>query len=147
LILYQDSNSIVKRYLRDEHGITETAEVVAGAGMVATSLISYVEVRSALARARAGNRFRSQAEYTRAVASFVGDWRRLGRVEVSSSVVMSAGELAEKHSLRGADALHLAALLALAQRVDEDIEFSTWDKRLAAAAEAEGLSLAHEVTN
>ena len=41
----------------------------------------------------------------------------------------------------------LAQAIALTERSDDSLEFSTWDKRLAAAAEAEGLSLAHEVTN
>ena len=132
--------------MRDEHGVSETKEAVDRAGLIATSLISYAEVRSALARARAARRFRSQADYQRSVTSFDSDWPEFGRVEVSDALVLNAGRLAERHALKGLDALHLASVMALIGSVDDSVEFSTWDKRLATAATAEGLSLAHEVT-
>jgi uncharacterized protein len=147
LILYQDSNSIVKQYIRDEHGLTETHAAVGRADVVSTSLISYPEVRSALNRARLARRLTSQAEYGRYLLLFERDWSRYFRLNLNNSIVRHAGDLAERHSLKGADSIHLAQAIARTERTDDSLEFSTWDKRLAAAAEAEGLSLAHEVTN
>jgi predicted nucleic acid-binding protein len=146
VILYQNADSIME-YVQDEAGIDETDQAIERSAAVATSLISYAEVRSALARARAARRFRSLSQYRRSVAAFNDRWGSFYRLNLNESLVQQAGGLAEKHALKGADSLHLAQALALASRLDESIEFSTWDKRLAAAAEAEGLSLAHEVTN
>jgi len=147
LILYQDSNSIVKQYIRDEHGLAETHDAVERADVVATSLISYPEVRSALNRARLARRLRSQAEYGRSLLLFERDWSHFFRLNLNNSIARYAGDLAERHTLKGADSIHLAQAIALTERTDDSLDFSTWDKRLAAAAEAEGLSLAHEVTN
>lgn len=50
----------------------------------------------------------------------------------------SAGDIAERHGIRGADAVHLATAMRLRER-DEPILFATWDVRLRAAAKREGL--------
>ena len=44
------------------------------------------------------------------------------------------------------DAVHLATALVVSDSSGEELLISTWDRDLALAAEAEGLSLAHEVT-
>lgn len=42
----------------------------------------------------------------------------------------TAGELAERHALRGYDAVHLASAIAID---DPDLVMATWDRDLAAA--------------
>ena len=51
MILYLDTSALVKLYAR-ELGSTEVKRAVARAGSVATSLVAYVETRSAFARKR-----------------------------------------------------------------------------------------------
>jgi len=49
VILYIDTSALVKLYAK-EAGTTEVQRAVANAEQIATSLIAYVETRSALAR-------------------------------------------------------------------------------------------------
>jgi uncharacterized protein len=66
------------------------------------------------------------------------EWPAFGVIEVNQGLVEDAAELAIDRELRSLDALHLAAALVLP---DEDLLFATWDRRLHAAAGAEGLQL------
>ena len=49
MILYLDTSSLVKVYV-DEPGYEETRKLIPQARSVATSLVTYVEMRSALGR-------------------------------------------------------------------------------------------------
>jgi predicted nucleic acid-binding protein len=144
LILYVDSSSIVKLYV-PEAGSAETNDVVSNADRVATSLLAYAEVRAALARARRDRRIRTVSSYARCKNQFEQDWPTYLQLAASEGLIHSAGDLAERHALSGFDSVHLSAALALSSGTAEEIQVSTWDQRLAAAAIAEGLSLAHEV--
>jgi len=70
---------------------------------------------------------------TKAIAD---EWPAFAIVEVDQPLVEHAAVLALKHTLRSLDALHLAAALVLP---DADLVFAAWDRRLHAAATAEGL--------
>jgi uncharacterized protein len=104
---------------------------------VASTRLTLVEARSAIARAARGRRLsRSSMARTKAQLSFL--LRQLDYVEVELSVLSAAAELAEKHVLRAYDAVHLASALALR---DPDIAVATWDGDLRVAVHAEGLAL------
>jgi len=60
-------------------------------------------------------------------------------IELSAEVERAAGELAARHRLRGADAVHLASALALGSA---DVTVASWDERLHVAAAAAGLAVA-----
>lgn len=75
------------------------------------------------------------AAATRAVRD---EWPAFAVVEVDQPLVEHAAALALERDLRSLDSLHLAAALVLP---GEDLLFATWDRRLHAAAGAEGLSL------
>lgn len=64
-----------------------------------------------------------------------------GVIEVDQRLVEDAAELAIDRALRSMDALHLAAAVVLPH---DDLFFATWDRRLHAAAKAEGLRLIPE---
>lgn len=66
------------------------------------------------------------------------EWPAFGVVEVDQRLTEDAAELALEHDLRSLDALHLAAALLLPRN---DLLLATWDRRLHAAAAAEGLQL------
>jgi predicted nucleic acid-binding protein len=66
------------------------------------------------------------------------EWPAFGVIEVDQRLAEDAAELAITHELRSMDALHLAAALTLPR---DDLLLATWDRRLHAAAGAEGLAL------
>jgi predicted nucleic acid-binding protein len=70
-----------------------------------------------------------------AVRSFRTEWPAFGVIEIDQQLVERATELALAHQLRSLDALHLAAALLLP---DDEFTVATWDRRLHAAAGAEG---------
>lgn len=59
-------------------------------------------------------------------------------VAVDDALAREAGALAQRHALRGADAVHLATALALG----DDVLVVTWDAELARAAQECGCATA-----
>jgi uncharacterized protein len=70
------------------------------------------------------------------------EWHMFEVVEVTGRLAEEAAALAVDRELRSLDALHLAAALTLPA---EDLLLATWDRRLHAAARAEGLELIPKV--
>jgi hypothetical protein len=54
-------------------------------------------------------------------------------------MIRLAGDLAEKHALRGFDSIHLASALTLRQELSSPIVFSCFDDNLQQASEREDL--------
>lgn len=88
----------------------------------------------------------SPAGYRRALFNFQEEWSSYFRVALSEDLFKVAADACEKHRLRAYDGVHLVAALSLQQRTADQILVATWDRDLARAALAEGLSLANEVT-
>ncbi len=142
LRLYLDTSALLKLYI-DEEGADLVRARRTEADTVATSLITLVEARAALARRRhAGHS--SPAQHRRALDELTDDWDRYVRLEVSESLVSRAAALAETHRLRGYDAVHLASALLLTDRLGGETAFGSWDDALDAAAAREGLRLFRE---
>jgi predicted nucleic acid-binding protein len=140
LILYLDTSSLVKLYV-EERGSADIEHLVGEASLGCTSVIAYAEARSALARiCRQGSL--TAEEHSVAKADLDRDWPRYLSLDVTPEVWRTAGDLAEKHSLRGFDSLHLASFLYLASaNLGEPVQFSSFDGRLNDAARAETESL------
>ncbi len=138
MIVYLDTSSLVKLYVEEE-GSAKIAELVKSSKVTGTSLVAYAETRAAFAR-----RFREKAftndEYRELCAIFNDDWNHYLTVRVTNKLVRLAGDLAEKHSLRGFDAIHLAASVTLKKELTAKIIFSCFDQKLQKASELEGLS-------
>ena len=83
---------------------------------------------------------------TRLITDFRADWQlRYQVIEVTSTVTDRAMQLIEKHSLRGYDAVHLAAALAL-QEFRQQLQlpaltFISSDDEQVKVAKAEGLQI------
>lgn len=136
--MYLDTSALVKLIV-DERGTRQTRKVVGEAAAVATSDISYVEARAALARMRAGGRIGANA--TRAARGVLDEiWLDLLSVPADDELLAMAAELADEHSLRGYDSVQLAAATSL-QRAG-DVTFACWDLELRAAAQDVGLAVA-----
>jgi uncharacterized protein len=109
----------------------------------AASVIGYVELRAALARAHHAGRVPS-GRYADVHLRMEEAWREVTRVYLDDAVVVAAGRLAERHALTALDAIHLASALSL-REPGEDVALVTFDRRLAEAALAEGLTVLPEV--
>jgi uncharacterized protein len=137
LIVYLETSALVKLFLIEE-GADEVAAVWNAADARVTSIISYPEARAALARASRERRFRGGA-YVEARAQLERRFDQVDLVELLPAVARRAGDLAERHELRGFDAVHVASALATDAG---DVVIASWDERVRRAAQAEGLSLA-----
>ena len=137
MILYLDTSSLIKLYVEEE-GSSHVRQLVDAASLVTTSVIAYAEARAALARHRR-DRAISPAEHQRVKSEFDRDWPSYLRIEVTEPVYRRAGDLAERHALRGFDALHLASFLSLhpLRPSDEPVIFSSFDENLNRAARTE----------
>jgi len=106
-----------------------------------TSRMAYAEARAALAAARRAGRL-SPAGLRDAKAELEIRWEQMDIVELTDTLTRKAGDLAEKHSLRAYDSVHLGAALSLE---DEELIVVTWDENLGQAAQNAGLGVAPAV--
>ena len=111
MIVYLDTSSLVKLYVEEE-GETDVAAIVKNARVAATSMIAYAEARAAFARGFREGSFTKRA-YKTLLLSFEKDWINCLQVKVSQDLIRRAGDLAEKHGLRGFDAIHLSSAISL----------------------------------
>jgi uncharacterized protein len=107
---------------------------------VSSSLVAYAETLAALAIAQRTARI-TGPEYRRLVAEFQRDWPSMVALDVDRPLVVRAGDLTERHPLRGFDAIHLASALRLQDEIEDAVTFSAFDGRLNEAARSEGLSV------
>ena len=104
---------------------------------MATVLVTYAEARAALARHhREGGLTRAGLRW--AVRALDRDWTTYNVIGLSEVLVHLAGELAERHALRGDDAVQLAAVMEL-RNAGGPVEFCAFDTRLNRAARRERL--------
>ncbi len=141
-----DSSALVKRYVRE----TGTGWVISlfkpsGGHTCFVARIASVEIVSALTRRVRGATL-SAAGGTKAIARFRRAFsQKLFKIDITSDLLEFATALAEKHALRGYDAVQLAAALQLhAERMAVNlppIRLVSADDALNAAAMLEGLSV------
>lgn len=133
MILYLDTSSLIKLYIEEE-GSDGVRDLVEEASVVATSVVAYPEARSALARLHREG-WLAGKDHERLRRQLDADWRGLLLLPVGRKTWQQAGDLAERHALRGFDSIHLAAFLSLMERPDTvPVVFSSFDVRLNEAA-------------
>ena len=103
----------------------------------ASSILCYPEGRAALAAAGRGGCL-SNGDYVRACEEFESLQGELLLVGIDRPLAREAGELAERHGLRGYDAVHLASALALGAGTT----LVSWDQDLRHAAAQSGCPVA-----
>ena len=136
-IVYFDSSALVK-LLVEESGSDVAAALWDGCDAAVSSRLSYPEVCAALAAA-GRNHDLDKASLARCEQDWEHYWAAVRPVEFTQVVQTAAGRLPKKHSLRGADAVHLASVLALATA---NVVVAVWDLRLHAAVVSEALAVA-----
>ncbi len=137
MILYLDTSAAVKLYV-EEKGTPAVVARVGDAEAVATVRVTYAEARAALARQRREGGL-TPVGLRRAVRELDREWGTYNLVDVNDPLVRRAGALAERHALRGYDAVQLAAALDL-RAAGAAVEFLSFDARLNRAARRERLS-------
>ena len=124
LVVAEPETARAERWLRADPGV-----------LVWT--LTRVELLSALARRR-----REEPAMARrlagARADVLGAWERWTEVTALEPVRRYAERLVETHPLRAGDALQLAAAIVAAEERPDSLEFVTFDRRQAEAAEREG---------
>ncbi len=136
-LVYFDSSALVKLVL-DEAGSDIAAALWNACDAALSSRLAYPEVRAALAAAGRSHDL-TRAEATAAAAEWEEFWASMRPVELSADVERTAGALAARQQLRGADAVHLASALELGTM---NLTVAVWDKRLHAGAAAVGFAVA-----
>lgn len=133
MTLYLDTTSLVKLYVAEPES-DSVRHLVENADIVATAAIAYAEARAAFARRRREGGLRPSA-FAVAKRALDEDWPRYLALDVTAALCRSAGDLAERHGLRGYDSVHLAAYLQVTRAAGKaTVRFSCFDDRLTAAA-------------
>jgi len=136
-IVYFDSSAFVKLVV-GEDGSDLAAALWDGCDAAVSSRLAYPEVCAALAAAGRARRLRP-VDQSRAETAWEDYWAATRTVGLTEPVTAHAGHLAGQYALRGADAVHLASLLAVGAA---DTLLAAWDQRLRTGAQAAGVQLA-----
>lgn len=139
MTLYLDTSALVKLYA-EEPGSDEVRQAVARADLVATSLVAYVETRSAFARKHRFAQIDDSA-LARYKRDFERDWDGFNRLPADAATIHRAGDIAEQYRLRAYDALHLATADLLRAAIRSAVSFACFDDALGDAAERLGFTL------
>lgn len=136
MITYVDTSTLLKRLLLED-GSDAADSIWNAADVLVSAAAVIVEARAALAAARRADRL-TAAELRHAKAGLVELLDEITLVEITEDLAHAAGDVAEAEALRGYDAIHLAAALA----VEADV-LTTADAALCDAAERRGLHVAN----
>jgi uncharacterized protein len=140
-----DSSALVKRYIIETGSKWVIGLLKPSANnLVYIAQIAGVEVTSAIARRRKGLKI-TPIKATKSILRFQKDFQyRFFQKSLSSSLVESAMQFADKHELRGYDAVQLASAVAAnnLRKVNGllPIIFVSSDNALNSAAQSEGLT-------
>lgn len=147
-LYFFDSSAVVKRY-SVEAGSKWTFDVLrpSAGHTIFVAAVTGVETVAALARKRRGNRL-TVHEAAKAIGRFRRHFaRRYQKLTITDGVVAAAMVLADKHELRGYDAVQLSAALKIeAERAAvgaPPLIFVSADDDLNGAAQTEGLKVAN----
>lgn len=145
-VYFWDTSALVKRYVQElgTAWVQSLADPLAGNRLYIAQIAGVETVAAITLRARRGNTTPSDAAV--AIAGFRRDFvQDYHAVQITSTLIAEAMDLAEKHSLRGYDAVQLAAVLQVnTERAAYGLPtllFLSADNDLNAAAIAEGLAV------
>ncbi len=145
-VYFIDSSGLVKRYVV-ETGSRWILDLVrpSAKNLIYVARISGVEVVSALARKRKGNLLDSQKS-AKVINRFEKHFNlRYQKINITTDLINSAMNLADKHALRGYDAVQLTAAIEIEMERKSlgasSLIFVSADNELNDAAKAEGLAI------
>lgn len=137
MTLYLDTSALVKLFV-NEADSPKTRALSDRATLIVTSVLTYLEAHSALAR-----RVREKS-LTVDLAQLATDqlddrWTKYSPIPVTTELIRSAATLVTRYPLRAYDALHLASAFDAQRRLNRSITFAAFDQVLNRAAKREGL--------
>jgi predicted nucleic acid-binding protein len=143
VILYLDTSALVKLIVK-EAGADVATGWFEGAGLVASSVVTYPESCAALER-NDRRRGKDSSRLGTWLVDLDGYWQDVMRIPVAE---WTAGRLALAHHLRGMDAVQLAAAVTFRERMragaaganTAEVVFAAFDRQLLEAAEREGFA-------
>lgn len=140
MILFLDTSALVKLLLREQY-TDEVKRWFDQSTHLTASVVTYPEACSALCRDHRVSGTSSSSLEAK-VASLDQIWAEVMALPVNERL---AGRLALAHGLRGMDSVQLAAVSTLRDKLRADapdvvVSFASFDRRLLAAAEREGLT-------
>ena len=136
---YLDTSALLKLLIR-ERGTDAMNALWSRRDDSYASLLGYAELRSAVAAAIRSQRIHALGGAD-AHAEVEVVWRSLFAVDIDANLVRAAGDLADRHRLRAADAIHLASAIRIRE---PETAFVAFDARLREAAAAEGFQVLPE---
>ena len=145
MAFYLDTSALVKRYIQ-ESGSDRVQNITNLSDSLFISLITYVEAVAALTRRSKESRMMKSA-MTQALATFRNefDQRFFRTIAPTKTLLLNASKLAEKHYLRGYDAIQLASVVTVVEYLRGqgvlNLVFVCADVELIIAAKAEGLTV------
>lgn len=134
MIVYFDTSAMVKLFLR-EPGTETVRDLWEGAADRVTSVATYPEARSAIASAVRSGRIGPERG-DGAVFELGVRYSTMSVVMLDELLALEAGDLAQRHALRGYDAVHLASALSVGEAL-----MVTWDAELVRASEDSDLAV------
>ena len=139
MIVYADTSALVKLFVREESS-DATREMLRGAQVLGTGLLTRAELGSALARgAQRGYLSTEEAlEARRRLETVWGSWVHIA---IDEALVSRAEQMAWEYGLRGYDAVHLAAAKVWQEEIEHVILLATFDRELWQAAALAGLEV------
>jgi predicted nucleic acid-binding protein len=143
MILYLDTSALVKRFIV-EKGSADVNALISVADLVGSSIISQVEMASALGKALRMEWIDSTSAQS-AYQDYLGQWQYFTRLMVSPGLIDRAAQLSWDFGLRGYDATHLASGLFWQESLDMEIVLATYDRELWIAANKSGIKIWPEI--
>lgn len=145
-VIYLDTSALIKRYVEEDgtNWVINLTSYATGHDLYIVRLAG-PEMSAALFR-KARRGYVSVADAVKAANSFRVDWQQQYRIiEAGPDVCDLAMNLAERYTLRGYDAVHLAAAVVLQQARQSEqlpaLAFVSADLEQLHAAQAEGLTV------
>jgi hypothetical protein len=138
-VIYFDSSALVKRYV-EETGSDRVTSILANAGIIATSKLTYPEILSAFARRHKVGEIPTKW-YTRVIERFETEWEYFLIIEFQNELLPFIRKTIKEHQLKAADSVHLSSALWLRNAVKEDVIFVASDVNLLNAAQSERLQI------
>jgi predicted nucleic acid-binding protein len=133
MIAYVDTSALVKLFVTEEAS-EATREMLLGAWITGTGLLTHAELGAALARG-ARRDLISETEALNAQKQIETIWPSWVHIAVDENLVSRAESLAWEYKLRGYDAIHLASALTWQERIEHQVVLATFDRELWEAAQ------------
>jgi uncharacterized protein len=139
LIVYFDTSALIKLVF-DEPGSDVATALWEQADTVASSQLVYPEARAAAGAAKRNGRI--DGRMLRSAVREIDDrFAELRVIGIDAELARTAGDMAERHGLRGYDAVHLTSALSMGIT---GLVVATWDRDLSGAASDCGCVVASE---